>query len=1064
MRISFRQGLVRAPLNFLQLAAGKVNLVIPPTDSMLLTFADGAADYLITERVSITNAWTGPFIAGAQSYWLYLDLNVLTGQRTFNHTLLMPVEGATAPVAPANDQHWFDTTVNKMKVWNSVSGTWIPKIRVFAATLTGGTILGSVSINAPLYTGTQVGSLQSIAVEAGALVFDGDSIIVKHSNGTFLTTEDVVLTGIASSSHVKFGSIVIEAAAGSAIAAYSIVRFTAFNTVTTATNYLLDNSAYGIVDRSGVSGDILSITMEGLITNPAWDWTSAGINAQLYVDGTGQLTTAIPPTPIPVAAVVDKSTILLRPSSLFLNTSNDPSTIANLGTVVMSVAPSNPVLPVAVGTNDVRITSILPHIADTTQHLTIAQNTYLDSIDLITGMVVRRTDGTAVGRTLTAPAAGLTITNPTGDAGNPTFALANIGAIEAISSTGIAIRTAADTWTTRAVIAPAAGLSIVNGDGVAGNPTLSLANDLAAVEGLTTTGFAVRTAADTWTTRTITGTAGRVAVANGAGSTLDPVIDLSSGVITTPGTYRSITVDTYGRATAGTNPTTLSGYGITDAQPLSTSLTNFAAYVTTGILAQTAAGTYVARILQAPAAGLTITNPYGVVGDPTFALANDIGAIEGLTTTGFAVRTATDTWTTRTITGTATRITVTNGTGATLDPVIDLTSGVITTPGTYKSVTIDTYGRTTAGTNPTTLAGFGITDAQPLSTSLTNFAADITVGIIAQTASGTYASRTLTGTATRITVTNGTGVTADPVIDLTSGVITTPGTYKSVTIDTYGRATAGTNPTTLAGFGITDAQPLSTSLTNFAADVTTGIIAQTAAGTYASRTLTGTASRISVTNGTGVAADPVVDIASSYVGQTTLTTLGTISTGTWQATAVAPTYGGTGTTALGAANTVLGVNAGGTAGEYKTLTGTANQVIITPTTGVLTFTLPQSINTGATVTFGSVTAFSHRTTITVLTSAASITWDMSLGSNATVVLATNATLANPTNLPTSGTIVVLKVQQDATGARTLAYGTSYKFTGAAAPVVAAGANQVSMLQFWCDGTALYELSRSLNVA
>jgi phage-related tail fiber protein len=45
-------------------------------------------------------------------------------------------------------------------------------------------------------------------------------------------------------------------------------------------------------------------------------------------------------------------------------------------------------------------------------------------------------------------------------------------------------------------------------------------------------------------------------------------IDLASGVVTV-GTYKSVTVDTYGRVTAGTNPTTLSGYGITDA--LSTS-------------------------------------------------------------------------------------------------------------------------------------------------------------------------------------------------------------------------------------------------------------------------------------------------------------------------------------------------------------------------------------------------------------------------------------------------------------------------------------------------------------
>ena len=42
-------------------------------------------------------------------------------------------------------------------------------------------------------------------------------------------------------------------------------------------------------------------------------------------------------------------------------------------------------------------------------------------------------------------------------------------------------------------------------------------------------------------------------------------IDLASGVVTA-GTYQAVTVDTYGRVTAGTNPSTLSGYGITDAQ------------------------------------------------------------------------------------------------------------------------------------------------------------------------------------------------------------------------------------------------------------------------------------------------------------------------------------------------------------------------------------------------------------------------------------------------------------------------------------------------------------------
>jgi len=46
-------------------------------------------------------------------------------------------------------------------------------------------------------------------------------------------------------------------------------------------------------------------------------------------------------------------------------------------------------------------------------------------------------------------------------------------------------------------------------------------------------------------------------------------------------------------------------------------------------------------------------------------------------------------------------------------------------------------------------------------------------------------------------------VGADDIDLATTGV--TGGTYKSVTVDAYGRVTAGTNPTTLAGYGITDA-------------------------------------------------------------------------------------------------------------------------------------------------------------------------------------------------------------------------------------------------------------------
>lgn len=54
--------------------------------------------------------------------------------------------------------------------------------------------------------------------------------------------------------------------------------------------------------------------------------------------------------------------------------------------------------------------------------------------------------------------------------------------------------------------------------------------------------------------------------ATGSGSTAITVTLANSGV--TIGTYKSVTVDAKGRVTAGTNPTTLAGYGITDAAPL----------------------------------------------------------------------------------------------------------------------------------------------------------------------------------------------------------------------------------------------------------------------------------------------------------------------------------------------------------------------------------------------------------------------------------------------------------------------------------------------------------------
>jgi hypothetical protein len=78
---------------------------------------------------------------------------------------------------------------------------------------------------------------------------------------------------------------------------------------------------------------------------------------------------------------------------------------------------------------------------------------------------------------------------------------ADLDAVAGLSSSGLIARTGAGTAASRTLTGPAAGITVSNGNGVSGNPTLALANDLSAIEALTGSNvIPVRTGTDTWTT------------------------------------------------------------------------------------------------------------------------------------------------------------------------------------------------------------------------------------------------------------------------------------------------------------------------------------------------------------------------------------------------------------------------------------------------------------------------------------------------------------------------------------------------------------------------------------
>jgi len=142
-----------------------------------------------------------------------------------------------------------------------------------------------------------------------------------------------------------------------------------------------------------------------------------------------------------------------------------------------------------------------------------------------------------------------------------------------------------------------------------------------------------------------------------------------------------------------------------------------------------------------------------------------------------------------------------------------------------------------------------------------------------------------------------------------------------------------------------------------------------------------------------------VDIASTYVGQSSITTLGTITTGTWQGSVVGPTYGGTGVN-NGSKTITLGGSFTHTGAHTLGLTTTANTSVTLPTTGTLATlagteslsnkTITSSSFSGTTIAGSGLITFTNSTDASS-TSAAAVVLSGGLAIAKAVYVGTNIT-------------------------------------------------------------------------
>lgn len=235
------------------------------------------------------------------------------------------------------------------------------------------------------------------------------------------------------------------------------------------------------------------------------------------------------------------------------------------------------------------------------------------------------------------------------------------------------------------------------------------------------------------------------------------------------------------------------------------------------------------------------------------------------------------------------------------------------------------------GTGAASFTSYNLIAANTTGTgALTSLSAGTTGQILVSQGAGAYPQWESVSAVGVTSVTGTAPITATTVSGAVTIAITNP-----IAVQYGGTGVASTTPYSLLAGGTTS----TSALQSLASVGTTGqVLTSQGAGalpiwsTLATgvSSVTGTTNQITIT---GTTANPIVGISATYAGQTSITTVGNISAGQWQSTAVGVAYGGTGKNSFNVNSLILS-NASSTTGSMVALGyGTSGQILVSGGSG-----------------------------------------------------------------------------------------------------------------------------------